>query len=147
MRFPKHVSLTWNPVLFYDWVPVLMSLHSAILYFPPVEIVPESFWPYLELVTPMWWPPGALFRKHAFTENVLHQGFRFGLKGHDCGPVIPHVCIGIECGLTIVHTLLSSRTVKYFAGEIKSNGTPVGMSVFFDLSLLPTPMMICGGPP
>ncbi len=149
MRFPKHVSLATHWTMFMDWYPTVYSAHSAILLVPPAFApITVPVFPYLEVPVPQAWPGGMILGKHNLTENVRHQGRTFALKGHDCGYAITHVCsYPLEAGLQVLHTLVSSRTAKFGAGEVKANNTPIGCCVMFDGSLLPTPMMICGGPP
>src|SRR5690606_25055389 len=132
------VSIEWDRV-----TPLATSFHKAILIPGGAEV---PLYPHVEAEVMIHWSPGMAAHQNKLTGNVLHQGQRIALAGHDCGMRIPHVNVPIPPVNALLPDVLfkSSRKMLYSASTVKMNGAPTGTS---DLLAFPTtPMTICNDP-
>lgn len=144
MRFPNHVSVAVDLVAYYDFVPVLMSIHPYCG--SATTMVPTPAFPHVEPALPIFWPPGYALGKNQLTKSVLHRGFWIAQQGHDLGVAIPHISIPPDNTLTPVLLLTSKRKAMFSAGEVKADKKAIACCTMFDLAMVPTPMIYCSTP-
>lgn len=155
MRFANHVSVIWDVTGFFDWIPVIPSVHHHLYmtFVPVAPVAPQPFGLSVDVPSIIAHPPGAACGDHKLTSTVYHNHVCFALDGHDLGHFLMHVCVPPlmpgPCTLMEFNILLSSRKAKFSAGEVKANGKPVACCTMIEPSdpTAITPMLTCGAMP